>query len=163
MKIRELILLSILSLLLTACGFTLRGSESLSPALAAVKIQSVNNFSPLLRELRPRLQAAEVDLEPGDREAVRLVISRDSLRSEVLSVGAQARVREYELIYELTMSVIAADGQLLLEPQQLELRRDYSFDESQLLGKAREEEFLREELYRRMADLVMNRLTAIDT
>ena len=144
----------------SGCGFQLRGTDTLPEQLMQARIDAVDPFSPLLRELRPRLQAAGVDLDQPDQPA-RIVINQDELRTEVLSVGAQARVREFELVYQLRFRVLDAEGDVLLANQQLELRREFSFDETQLLGKAREEEFLRDELYRQMAELIMVRLSAI--
>lgn len=159
--LRAIVIVFSLVVMASGCGFQLRGTDTMPEQLMQARIDAVDPFSPLLRELRPRLQAAGVDLDQPEQPA-RIVISQDELRTEVLSVGAQARVREFELVYQLRFRVLDAEGQLLLANQQLELRREFSFDEAQLLGKAREEEFLRDELYRQMAELIMVRLSAIN-
>lgn len=160
MSILRIMCVVALVALLGACGFKLRGTEALPEQLKQARIETANRYSPLMRELRPRLQAAGVNLDDPE-QPVRIQIIQDDLRTEVLSVGAQARVREFELVYRLQFRVFDHEDQALSGVQELELRREFSFDETQLLGKAREEEFLREELYRQMAELIMVRLSAI--
>ena len=159
-KLHAILVVIVLAAVVAGCGFQLRGTDTLPEQLMQARIDAVDAYSPLLRELRPRLQAAGVNLDQPEQPA-RIIITQDQLRTEVLSVGAQARVREFELVYQLRFSVQDAEGEILLSNQNLEVRREYSFDETQLLGKAREEEFLRDELYRQMAELIMVRLSAI--
>ena len=52
-------------------------------------------------------------------------------------------------------------GQQALAAQQLELFRDYSFSESDLLAKNREEDILRQAIARDLAVLVVRRLASL--
>ena len=52
-------------------------------------------------------------------------------------------------------------GVQVVPPQRLELTRNISFDESELLAKDREEEILREAMARDLADLVLRRLESL--
>jgi outer membrane lipopolysaccharide assembly protein LptE/RlpB len=49
----------------------------------------------------------------------------------------------------------------LIAPQKLELTRDFSFDETALLAKQREQAILREALARDLAGLVVRRLASL--
>ena len=56
---------------------------------------------------------------------------------------------------------IARGGAEVVPPQRLELTRNISFDESQLLAKDREEEILRDAMAGDLADLVLRRLESL--
>jgi LPS-assembly lipoprotein len=70
----------------------------------------------------------------------------------VLSVSARNIPREYEVYYTINYSVKTGEA-ILLEPRMQTLTRDYTYDETQVLGKAREEELMRAAI---VDDLVRN-------
>lgn len=78
----------------------------------------------------------------------------------MLSVSAANTPREYEVYYAVEYAVVA-DGKELLPPQELELTRNYSFDEARLLAKEEEEEILRAEIARDLAGIVMRRISSL--
>jgi LPS-assembly lipoprotein len=77
----------------------------------------------------------------------------------VLSVSARNIPREYEIFYTVTFS-LAADGAALIEPVSLVARRSYTFDETQVLAKDREERILRRALADDLARQVVRRIEA---
>jgi len=56
---------------------------------------------------------------------------------------------------------VSAAGQELLPPQELTATRTYSFSESLLLAKNHEEDILRQDMARDLADMVMRRLASL--
>ncbi len=64
------------------------------------------------------------------------------------------------MYYIVEYSVEGVSGELL-ELQMLERKRDYSYDETALLAKQREQAVLREALARELAGLVLRRLAAL--
>ena len=78
----------------------------------------------------------------------------------MLSVSARNPPEEYEIFYSFEYSVDRG-GKEVLEPQPLELIRNLSFDESQLLAKDREEAIIREAMARDLAVLVTRRLESL--
>jgi LPS-assembly lipoprotein len=87
-------------------------------------------------------------------------IRRDQSGQRVLSVSARNTPEEYEVFYAVEYSVDGPAGELI-PPQQLELTRDYSYDETAVLAKQREQAVLREALARDLAGLVVRRLAAL--
>jgi LPS-assembly lipoprotein len=79
----------------------------------------------------------------------------DQLRTEVLSVGPTAKVREYVVRYRVEFEVLGADGKPLLERTTIELERDFAFDQAQALSATAEQETLAEEMRREMVRRVM--------
>ena len=54
-----------------------------------------------------------------------------------------------------------AAGKELLSPQEVSATRTYSFDERRLLAKGHEEDILRQDMARDLAELVMRRLSRL--
>jgi LPS-assembly lipoprotein len=84
----------------------------------------------------------------------------DRTGRRVLSVSARNTPQEYEIYYAVEYS-IDRGGSEAVPAQRLELVRNFSFDESRLLAKDREEEILRDALARDLADLLLRRLDSL--
>ncbi len=87
-------------------------------------------------------------------------IQRDRSGRRVLSVSARNTPQEYEIFYLVEYSVDRG-GKEVLELQPLEMIRNLSFDETQLLAKDREEAIIREAMARDLAVLVTRRLESL--
>jgi LPS-assembly lipoprotein len=148
-------------LLLTACGFQLRGSTDFPPGMSAVYIDTSDRFSPFYRELTKTIRESELSLmdNPIDADTVIRVLSDETGR-RALSVSARNVPREYEVFYVVRYSVLIGDEEVLT-PQQFILTRDYTFDETQVLGKALEEQILRDSIAEDLVGLLMQRIGAI--
>jgi LPS-assembly lipoprotein len=147
--------------LLSACGFRLQGAPHL-PAQFERTYLAVPIDQPLLkRELAEAIEVSgrtPVDSPAGATAEVLVREARSEQR--VLSVSAQGRPREYEVVYRVRFEVLAS-GQRLLAPQTLELRRDYPFDEVDVLAREREAGVLLAAMQRDMARLIQRRLAAV--
>jgi len=69
-------------------------------------------------------------------------------------------VLEYELRQTVTFSVTTAANQPLLEEQKVSLSRDYLYSNTDILGKEREDEQVRNTLQRNVVNMAMLRLAA---
>lgn len=155
-------LLAALMLAVSACGFHLRGDVKLAPQLARVHIQGGDVYDPLVRDLTRALTAAGSTVVTGAGEATAILqVLKNSGDRRVLSVQTTGKVQEYELYQLFEFRVRDAAGRELLEPQRLELTRDYLFDANDVLGKSAEEEVLRRDMRRDLVRLTMLRLEAL--
>lgn len=150
------------AMLLSACGFQLRGAAELPAVMDRTKLVIQDRYSDFARELQRGLTQNGVQLVEGDYGA-RLEIPVNRARREILSVGGTARVREFRVRHRVEFRLVAADGQELLPLQIVEQTREVTFDETEILAAEREEEFLREELAVDMAQQVLRRLQVADT
>jgi len=128
--------------------------------MARTYIATDDRYSLFYRELRMQLLAAGVDLvdSPADSTAT-FSITYDDTDQRVLSVSARNVPTEYEVYYTIEYVIDNGTGNLL-ESQTLTVTRDYTYDSTLVLGKAREEELLREAI---VGDLVRIVLKQIDT
>ena len=146
---------------LAACGFQLRGQVDLPPQLARTYISTDDRQSLFFRKLQSSLRSngSEVVDSPVDATAV-LYIQDDDTGQRVLSVSARNVPREYEVFYRVQFSV-EAGTQTLIPAQEQTLVRDYTYDETQVLAKAREEEQLREAIADDLVRVVLFQLAAL--
>jgi len=136
---RSWLAISLSLLLLSACGFQLRGQVDLPEDLARVYVQSDASIV-LTRHLRRALINSGAQLVSDINKATAtLIVENEDQQRGVLSVSETARVREYESFYAVTFSLVKNDGTILLPKQVIELRRDYSFSENVVLAKEREQ------------------------
>ena len=99
------------------------------------------------------MQLADV---PGDATAT-LTISVDETNQRVLSVSTRNVPTEYEVYYSIEYGVDSGDTNLLMR-QFITLTRDYTYDETLVLGKAHEEQLLREAIVKDLVRIVLKQL-----
>jgi LPS-assembly lipoprotein len=148
-------------LTLASCGFHLQGRQPLPEAFAYTYIDTKDEQTDFVQDLRKALIAsgAKVIRTQGSSGAT-IDVHDDELTERVLSVSARNIPTEYELTYKVEFSV-SSGGKQLIEHEEISASRDFSFDETQLLAKEREQEILREALARDLVALVMRRLASL--
>ncbi len=123
-------------------------------------IETSDRYSQFYSELRARLRSAGVNLVDSASDATAIFsISYDVTGQRILSVSARNVPTEYEVYYTIEYG-LDAGAKILLEHQSLTLTRNYTYDPTLVLGKAHEEELLREAI---VADLVRIVLKQIST
>lgn len=151
----------LVSLVMVACGFQLRGEARLPAVMDRTWLQLPADSSTFVRELARHLQANGVELiDKPDERAATLEIFSERMRREPLTITGQARVREFLLMFEVEFELRDGQGNVLIERERLQLTRDFSFDEQEILAAQREQEFLEADLHRAMTARMMRRLEA---
>jgi len=153
-------LAGIFCLLVSACGFHLRGAQ-ISSKYSAVMVRGGNPYGELVPELRRALRGVGVQVVESPEQAQAIInIQREAVDRQVLAVGSTGKVREYGLSLNIDFEVTAPKGQVLLPRQTVYTTRDYSFDPTKVLGMADEETQLRQEMIRDAAQQMLWRLRA---
>ena len=144
---------------LAACGFRLREDVKLPERLSTIRLGQVDPLSSLGRELEAALTrgGATVITDPALPAAILRVDKLEERRSP-LTVDAAGRAQEYEIVLSSEVSLLDPDGQIVMPPQRIELRRDYLFDTAQAQGTSNEEDLMREELQREMVLAILRRI-----
>jgi LPS-assembly lipoprotein len=147
--------------LFSGCGFHLQGELSIPAAMQLTYIEAVERNSPFHRELQTQLRAAGVQLveSPANATAV-LLISIDETDQRVLSVSTRNVPTEFEVYYSVEYALISGE-ESLLAPQYLTLTRDYTYDETLVLGKAREEALMRDAIVQDLVRIVLKQLSSL--
>lgn len=153
--------LLVLPLLLAGCGFQLRGATTVPPEMARTYIETGDRHSLFYRRVRDSLRNAGVQIvdSPVDATATFSVLADDT-GQRVLSVSARNVPTEYEVYYTIVYRVATEDATLLALREQT-LTRDYTWDETKVLGKEREEQLLREAIVDDLVRVVLIQLSGI--
>ncbi len=146
---------------LAGCGFKLRGEMVLPPELHAIRVQVADQYSPLQRNLEQALARAGAREPRGEERGAVLRISRNRMTRWPLSVGRTGRVQEYSMRYEVTMQLTDASGAPVVPRQDIQLERTYQFETIRAQGTPGEEEVVRAELERDMAQAILRRIDAV--
>lgn len=153
--------MAVLTLLLSGCGFQLRGEASLPPEMGRTRIVIDDEYSALARRVRVMLERSGVQFVPADQASAVLEIPENEVVTEVLTIADNARVREYRITHTVRFRLLNAQGQELVGWQTLRQSRDISFDEQRILASSREQEYLRQDLAETIAQLLVARLESI--
>jgi len=146
---------------LAGCGFQLQGAYQTPEAMQRTYIATADQHSLFYRELRLQLQAAGVELvETPDAATATFSIMLDNTDQRVLSVSARNVPTEYEVFYTIQYSLSNAQ-ESLMSPTVLTLTRDYTYDSTLVLGKAREEQMLREAIVDDLVRIVMKQIATL--
>lgn len=151
----------IVYLTLASCGWHLQGNTRLSEAMAVTYIDTPDRYTDFNRALRDSLRASGARLANNPAEATAIVrIIEDESGQRVLTVSARNTPEEYQVYYIIEYSVRNQQTELI-EPERIELVREYSYDATAALAKQKEQAILREALARDLAGLVVRRLAAL--
>jgi outer membrane lipopolysaccharide assembly protein LptE/RlpB len=147
--------------LVTGCGFQLRSEESLKlPArLSPMHLSGISSDDPLRQELTAALREAGVTVTPS-REAAQsfLVLSGRENRRRVLAVNAQGRAIEYEMVEAVTVELLDRERNVLLSEFPVSSENRYTDPVGDPLGKAGEQQLLRNSARRDTVQQIMVRL-----
>ena len=148
-------------LLLAGCGFQLRGAVTVPPEMSRTFIETDDRHSLFYRGLRDSLRTAGVEIvdSPVDATAT-FSIASDNTNLRVLSGSARNVPTEYEVYYTVVYGVVTRERPLLPLRSQT-LTRDYTWDETRVLGKEKEEQVLREAIVDDLIRIVLFQLSGI--
>lgn len=147
------ILIACSALLLAACGFHLKGTQGVSQPLPYRDWQIVNGG--ILHEpLETALLRA--DAKAGGGEAA-ITFTSIETRRDIYTITYAAEVNEYRLSLDVTVQA-SVRGEPLGEPMRVSVVRTIDYTNSEVLGKAEEEQTVWAEMYADAAGQIVRRL-----
>ncbi len=156
------LLVVVLVLALSACGFHLRNALVLPPNLGPVRVVSADRYSPLAESLSRSIERAGAELAlPDQTDTAVLDLVAERWGDTPISVDAFGRAQEYSLRYATIFEVRSADGTVLVPRQAVELSRDYISVPTNSVGTEGERDILVKELRREMAASILRRIDAV--
>ncbi len=152
-----LFLAIVLAFLVSACGFQLRGIADLP--FKSIYIQG-GNLS-LKKDLIQQLKINNIKvLDSVEGAEFVLELINETYEKRILSLSGKGLVREFELNYKANFRTRAAENPVWSQVQTVETRRDFSYSDNALLGKAEEEAGLNIDMRKDVTREIMRRLTA---
>lgn len=153
-----------ISLLLSGCGFSLRGNEILAAKFSVLQLQQEQPNSEFARLLRRNLEIASVSVaETGSTAPLTtapvLFLGAEQLVSRPVSVNPRARAAQYELRMSVDVSLIQ-DTEVVMGPETLLVERSYFEDIENIAGNQEEREIIATEMRRELVNQLLRRLEA---
>jgi len=150
-----------LATLVGGCGFQFKGALRVPAEMERTYIAADDSHSLFYRALRAELKAAGVDVVGSAAEATATFsILYDETDQRVLSVSARNVPTEYEVYYSIQYAIdVGASG--LMPTRDLTLTRDYTYDSRLVLGKAREQELLRNAIVEDLVAIVLKQISTL--
>lgn len=158
MRARYLVML-MLALLLAACGFHLRGQGSFALPFKTIYVKSPSGNTPFITELKRAIQANGAQLASSPDEAqLTLHIVSELVDKQILSLSGGGRVREYRLLYRVSLRAYDQKQQDWIASEEIALQRDFYYEDVQVLAKEHEEMLLYQNMRTDVVQQVMRRL-----
>lgn len=150
-----------LCLLLTACGFHLRGQAFLPPELRVLYLQSYNPYGPLVKQMRRTLMAMKIRLVQSQRDApLTLAILREQEGEQATSFSPTTQIQTYTLTYAVVYQVMDRENQVLSGPHTIHASRSFTANPHQTIGNSYEKNMLIQDIRRDVTTQILNRLNS---
>ncbi len=151
-------LITCLLLCLSACGFHLRGAADVP--FKTIYIQGSTLV--ISKGLNRTLHNNDVKvLNSAEGADLSLELVGEESEKRIMSLSGKGVVREYELYYRVHYRTRLPGAELWSPVQTIESRRDFSYNDAQLLAKQAEENRLNETMHQDVLNGLMRRLAAI--
>ncbi len=148
--------LLLMSLLLSACGYHLRGAVNLPQELKAVYLQGESpelhdQFSKSMESSSGKLLSSQ------DKAGIVIRFFDEKMNRRVLSLSARGRANDFELDYRVEYEFATAGNAILMPRQAIEVKREYFNDQQDIIAKDNEEAVIRNEIYQQAVRAIINR------
>ena len=136
-----LFIAALAAMLLSACGFQLRGQALIPYKTLFIEVTGYSLFAnDLERAIRSGSQTRIVNSR--EESEVVLKVLGESQEKHILSLSSAGRVREFQLRYRVAYRLTDRAGADLGAPGEIFLRRELIYDDTQILSKEAEESLL---------------------
>ncbi len=172
----KLICLLPLAPLVAGCGFKLRGESSLPFTSAFVDAgEAVMNTAGITSSsYTSRRMASQIapllrnylglnhKLAPGKEQAAVVIrITNEAREKTILTLSGTGKVREYRLMHRVTLAAYDGSGREVLAPALIQLNRDFSYSDEQIMAKEAEEVLLLKEMEQDILRQIVRRLAYV--
>ncbi|MGE8175594.1 LPS assembly lipoprotein LptE [Pseudomonas fluorescens] len=144
-----------LAVLLSACGFQLRGTGNTELAIKELDLSARNAYGDTVVLMRQTLENGGVKVYTG--APFKLVFTNEQESQRTLSYIGGAQSAEYELTNELTYEIVGHNNQSLLDDK-LQVHKVFLHDGNNLAGSDQEAIEARKDMRRELVQRMMLRL-----
>jgi LPS-assembly lipoprotein len=153
--------LAAILLALSACGFKPSNVLAISEVTVPFSVSSADPYSSLADNIERALTASGASLAKAGEPAISIVISKEESQTGPLALNQFAQVTEYETRYKVTYSLTNELGQVLVDKQDVEFRRVYTYDINSSEGSPAQLELLKREMQAEMIRAILRRANVV--
>ena len=152
------ILLIPIILVISSCGYTLRGSINVPNNVTEISVSS-EEYSPIVNSINKILVSNNIEVTNSKNKSLnRIVIVSERFDRRQLSMSITGRVNEYELIYTVNFQINSPLEKSSTDS--ITLYRDYSFDENNIMGNSDREAYIQNQMMSTASTLIFHKLIA---
>jgi LPS-assembly lipoprotein len=151
-------LLALLLASVAGCGFRIRGTAEVPFDTLYLPGATSGIALDLKRYIQAGTNARVVD-DPAKAEAV-MQFTEEARQKEVLSLTGTGKVREFQLRYRVGFRVHDGKGLDFVPQSLIQLTRDVTFNDAEILAKEQEEQLLFRDMQTDMVQQILRRLAA---
>ncbi len=157
--VRSIVLAAAMMLMLTACGWRLRGSIQLPENMQNINLILLQQDYEFEQRLQKALQSAGAKLVKG-RETADVSITVIGLKRDrkSIAVDSQGRSVNKQIAHSLTYNLQNNVGDMLAEQARVKVVRIYRYDPDNVLGMEREEQKIDSDLLDELVVSLVNRV-----
>ncbi|MFJ4374257.1 LPS assembly lipoprotein LptE [Pseudomonas japonica] len=144
-----------LAVMLSACGFHLRGTATNDLAIKELDLSARNAYGETVNQLRDLLKSSGVNVHAG--APYKLVLTNEAETQRAASYAGSARSVEYELQTQLSYDIQGHNNTTLLSDK-LEVQKTYVHDGNNITGSTQEASQVRNEMRRDLVQRMAQRL-----
>lgn len=137
-------IIAILTLLVIAsCGFHMKGIREMSFKTISLEGKELS----FTKNLKKVLISNKVEIvTPTENPELRVELLGEESEKRILSLSGQGLVREYEIFYRVRYRIKTIDSETWSQENVLEMRRDFTYSDSNVIGKEEEEKLINESM-----------------
>jgi LPS-assembly lipoprotein len=151
-------LLVVVLVLLAGCGFRLRGTAEVPFETLYLPGATSGIALDLKRYIQAGTNARVVD-DAAKADAI-MQFTEEGRLKEVLSLTGTGKVREFQLRYRVGFRVHDGKGTDFVPQSVIQLTRDVTFNDAEILAKEQEEQILFRDMQTDMVQQILRRLAA---
>lgn len=139
--IQKKLIAILLLLVITSCGFHLRGMTEISFKTISLEGKELS----LTKNLKKILNTNKVAIVSStENPELRVELLSEESEKRILSLSGQGLVREFEIFYRVRYRIKTSDNEIWSQENIIETRKDFTYSDSNLIGKEEEERQLNE-------------------
>ena len=156
--IQKKLIAILMLLILSSCGFHMRGMTEISFKTISLEGKELS-FTKNLKKVLNSNKVAIVSSTENPELRVELLSEESEKR--ILSLSGQGLVREFEIFYRVRYRVKTIDSEIWSQENIIETRKDFTYSDSNLIGKEEEERQLNEAMRNEAITNLFNQIQLI--
>jgi LPS-assembly lipoprotein len=156
--IQKKLIAILLLFVITSCGFHMRGMTEISFKTISLEGKELS-FSKNLKKILNTNKVAIVS--PTENPELRVELLSEETEKRILSLSGQGLVREFEIFYRVRYRIKTSDSEIWSQENVIETRKDFTYSDSNLIGKEEEERQLNEAMRNEAITNLFNQIQLI--
>ena len=156
--IQKKLIALLMLLIISSCGFHMRGMTEISFKTISLEGKELSFTKNLKKVLNSNKVAIVSSTENPE---LRIELLSEESEKRILSLSGQGLVREFEIFYRVRYRVKTIDSEIWSQDNIIETRKDFTYSDSNLIGKEEEERQLNEAMRNEAITNLFNQIQLI--